>query len=58
MPAVDARMLARIGLPEDIRRAAVATPAPPAGADPSAWLVGLLADLPVAGPACRRGPGP
>ena len=40
-------MLARIGLPEDIRRAAIATPPPPAGADPSAWLVGLLAALPV-----------
>jgi hypothetical protein len=47
VPAVDARMLARVGLPEDIRRAAVTNPSPPAGTDPSAWLVGLLADLPV-----------
>jgi hypothetical protein len=47
VPAVDARMLARIGLPEDIRRAAVTRPSPPAGTDPSAWLVGLLADLPL-----------
>jgi hypothetical protein len=45
--AVDARLLARIGLPEDIRRAAVAHPAPPAGVDPSAWLLGLLLNLPV-----------
>jgi hypothetical protein len=47
VPAVDARMLARVGLPEDIRRAAVTNPSPPAGTDPSAWLIGLLADLPV-----------
>jgi hypothetical protein len=47
VPAVDARMLARVGLPEDIRRAAVTNPSPPAGTDPSAWLVGLLTDLPV-----------
>jgi len=46
-PAIDTRMLARIGLPEDIRRAAMTTPAPPAGTDPSAWLLGLLSDLPV-----------
>jgi hypothetical protein len=47
VPAVSARMLARIGFPEDIRRAAVRNPSPPAGTDPSAWLVGLLSDLPV-----------
>jgi hypothetical protein len=46
-PSIDARMLARVGLPEEIRRAAASTPAPPLGADPSAWLLGLLADLPV-----------
>lgn len=45
-PAVDARMLARMGLPEDIRRAAATNPSPPAGTDPSAWLVELLSDLP------------
>jgi hypothetical protein len=44
---VDARLLGQLGLPEHIRRAAVARPAPPAGADPSAWLLGLLNDLPV-----------
>jgi hypothetical protein len=47
VPGVDARMLARVGLPEDIRRAAVTNPSPPTGTDPSAWLVGLLTDLPV-----------
>jgi hypothetical protein len=45
--SVDARALARIGLPEDIRRAAITNPAPAAGADPSAWLLGLLEHLPV-----------
>jgi len=54
-PTVDARALARLGLPEDIRRAAVAAPAA-AGADPSAWLVGLLGDLPAA-PRLPQGPG-
>ena len=33
--------LARLGLPEDITRAAAASPAPP-GTDPSAWLLNLL----------------
>jgi len=56
MPTVDARALARIGLPEDIRRAAAAVPAPAAGADPSAWLLGLLGDLPAA-PRLPQGPG-
>jgi hypothetical protein len=46
-PGIDARALARIGLPEDIRRAAVTKPAPAAGADPSAWLLELLVNLPV-----------
>jgi hypothetical protein len=55
-PAADARLLARIGLPEDIRRAAVAHPAPPSGADPSAWLLGLLQDVPRPGPL-PQGPG-
>jgi len=40
--------LARVGLPEDIRRAAASRPGPVPGADPSAWLLGLLGDLPVA----------
>jgi hypothetical protein len=39
--------LARLGLPEDITRAAAASPAPP-GADPSAWLLGLLQNIPAA----------
>ncbi|MDQ1565677.1 MAG: hypothetical protein QOF96_557, partial [Actinomycetota bacterium] len=46
-PGIDARALARIGLPEDIRRAAVTKPAPAAGADPSAWLLELIVNLPV-----------
>src|SRR5205807_2643844 len=45
-PVIDNRALARIGLPEDLRRAALANPAPAAGTDPAAWLIGLLADLP------------
>jgi hypothetical protein len=49
-PGIDARALARVGLPEDIRRAAASIPAPAPGADPSAWLLGLLGDLPVAPP--------
>jgi hypothetical protein len=53
---IDARALARVGLPEDIRSAAAATPAPAPGADPSAWLLGLLGDLPVA-PPLPQGPG-
>jgi hypothetical protein len=55
-PAIDTRALARIGLPEEIRRAAVAHPAPAAGTDPSAWLLGLLEELPVAEPL-PQGPG-
>ena len=54
--AIDAAALARIGLPEDIRRAAASTPAPRSGADPSAWLLDLLGDLPVA-PGLPQGPG-
>jgi hypothetical protein len=54
-PTVDARALARLGLPEEIRRAAAAAPAA-AGADPSAWLLGLLGDLPAA-PRLPQGPG-
>ena len=45
-PVVDAD-LARLGLPEDITRAAAAVPAPP-GADPSAWLLDLLQKIPAA----------
>jgi hypothetical protein len=48
--AANARALARIGLPEDIRRKAASTPGPEPGADPSDWLVGLLAGLPEAPP--------
>jgi len=48
--APDARALARIGLPEDIRRRAASTPGPAPGADPSDWLLGLLAGLPEAPP--------
>jgi hypothetical protein len=55
-PLVDARALARLGLPEDIRRAALVHPAPPAGTDPSPWLLGLLSDLPAAG-RLPQGPG-
>ena len=39
--------LARLGLPEDITRAAAASPAPP-GTDPSAWLLNLLQSVPAA----------
>ena len=39
--------LARLGLPEDITRAAAASPAPP-GTDPSAWLLNLLQSIPAA----------
>jgi len=46
-PAIHAG-LARLGLPEDITRAAVASPVL-AGADSSAWLLGLLQQVPVAG---------
>ena len=46
-PAVDARALARLGLPEEIRRAALSAPVP-TGGDPSAWLLGVLQDLPTA----------
>jgi hypothetical protein len=45
-PGIDNRALARIGLPEDLRRAALTRPAPAAGTDPSWWLVGLLENLP------------
>ena len=46
VPGIDNRALARLGLPEDIRRAALAHPAPPAGTDPAPWLMGLLESLP------------
>lgn len=45
-PGVDSRALARIGLPEDLRRAALGNPAPAEGTDLSVWLIGLLANLP------------
>jgi hypothetical protein len=45
-PAVELA-LARLGLPEDITRAAAAAPARP-GADPSAWLLNLLQRIPTA----------
>jgi hypothetical protein len=48
--AIDARALARVGLPEDIRRKAASTPAPLPGTDPSDWLGRLLDGLPVAPP--------
>ncbi|HEU5448908.1 MAG TPA: hypothetical protein VFW57_07830 [Acidimicrobiia bacterium] len=48
--AIDARALARVGLPEDIRRRAASGPAPLPGTDPSDWLTGLLDGLPVAPP--------
>lgn len=48
--AIGARALARIGLPEDIRRRAASGPAPLPGADPSDWLTGLLDGLAVAPP--------
>ena len=54
--AVDARLLARVGLPESIRRAAACTPAPMPGADLSTWLLDLLDDLPVA-PRLPQGRG-
>ena len=50
VPTSDTRALARIGLPEDIRRRAASTPRPALGADPSDWLAGLLDGLPVAPP--------
>jgi hypothetical protein len=49
-PGIDNRALARIGLPEELRRAALAHPAPAGGADPSTWLIGLLEHLPRAEP--------
>lgn len=52
-PGIDSRALARIGLPEEVRRAALANPAPADGSDPSAWLTGLLADLPQPEPLPR-----
>ncbi|HEV8623099.1 MAG TPA: hypothetical protein VG034_01465 [Acidimicrobiia bacterium] len=54
--AIDARVLARLGLPEDIRRAAASMAAPAPGTDPSAWLLGLLGHLPVA-PRLPQSPG-
>ena len=53
-PAIDPA-LARLGLPEDIVRVAAAAPAP-AGADPSAWLLGLLQTIPAAA-ALPQAPG-
>ena len=55
-PTIDNRTLARLGLPEDIRRAAVANPAPAGGHDPSAWLLALLEPLPAPAPL-PAGPG-
>jgi hypothetical protein len=55
-PAIDNRTLARLGLPEDIRRAAVANPAPAGGGDPAAWLLALLEPLPAPAPL-PEGPG-
>jgi len=52
-PGVDSRALARIGLPEDLRRAALTSPAPADGTDPSLWLIKLLADLPQPEPMPR-----
>jgi hypothetical protein len=49
-PGIDNRALARIGLPEDLRRAALTRPAPAAGTDPTRWLIGLLEHLPQADP--------
>ena len=45
-PAIENRALARVGLPEELRRAALTRPAPAAGTDPSLWLIDLLEDLP------------
>jgi hypothetical protein len=56
VPIADARAMARIGLPEDIRRAAISVPAPAFGAGFSAWLLGVLCDLPVA-PRLPQGRG-
>jgi len=52
-PAVDSRALARIGLPEDLRRTALAKPAPADGTDLSVWLIGLLENLPQPEPLPR-----
>ena len=52
-PGIDSRALARIGLPEDLRRAALTRPAPAAGTDCSAWLVGLLEYIPQPEPLPR-----
>lgn len=52
-PGIDNRALARIGLPEDLRRAALAHPAPAAGTDPSRWLIALLEHLPQPEPLPR-----
>jgi hypothetical protein len=55
-PGIDNRTLARIGLPEDLRRAALTRPAPVAGTDPTRWLIGLLENLPQAA-ALPKGKG-
>lgn len=52
-PGIDNRALARIGLPEDLRRAALTRPAPAAGTDPTRWLIALLENLPQADPLPR-----
>jgi hypothetical protein len=52
-PGIDSRALARIGLPEDLRRAALTNPAPADDTDLSAWLVGLLEHLPQPEPLPR-----
>lgn len=48
--AIDARALARVGLPEDIRRKAAAAPGPAPGVGASEWLAFLLDGLPAAPP--------
>jgi hypothetical protein len=48
--ALDTRALARVGLPEDIRRKAVSGPGPAPGVGASEWLAYLLDDLPAAPP--------
>ena len=47
---LDARALARVGLPEDVRRKAAATPGPAPGVGASEWLAFLLDGLPAAPP--------
>jgi hypothetical protein len=48
-PAIDRTALARLGFPAELTSAAPATPAP-AGLDPSAWLLGVLEQIPVPEP--------